>query len=88
MSNPGALEKSTTSAGHERAVRRLLASLSGCVALVAGGAISGTLAPSDRRTLGAQTEDKSIQFKAETGCATPSATRVTSMSTATTAACC
>ena len=42
----------------------MLASLSGCVALVAGGAISGTLAASDRRTFGAQTEDQSIQFKA------------------------
>jgi osmotically-inducible protein OsmY len=41
----------------------LLASLSGCVALVAGGAISGTLAASDRRTFGAQTEDQSIQVK-------------------------
>jgi osmotically-inducible protein OsmY len=41
----------------------MLATLSGCVALVAGGAISGTLAASDRRTFGAQTEDQSIQFK-------------------------
>jgi osmotically-inducible protein OsmY len=39
------------------------ATLSGCVALVAGGAISGTLAASDRRTFGAQTEDTSIQLK-------------------------
>lgn len=42
----------------------MLASLSGCVALVAGGAISGTLAASDRRTFGAQTEDKAIEVKA------------------------
>ena len=38
-------------------------SLTGCVALVAGGAITGTLAASDRRTFGAQTEDTSIQLK-------------------------
>ena len=41
----------------------MLASLSGCVALVAGGAISGTLAASDRRTFGAQTEDRAIEVK-------------------------
>ena len=41
----------------------MLASLSGCVALVAGGAISGTLAATDRRTLGAQTEDRAIEVK-------------------------
>ena len=40
-----------------------LASLSGCIALVAGGAISGTLAASDRRTFGAQTEDRAIEVK-------------------------
>jgi osmotically-inducible protein OsmY len=42
----------------------MLASLSGCIALVAGGAISGTLAATDRRTLGAQTEDRAIEVKA------------------------
>lgn len=41
----------------------LIGSLSGCVALVAGGAISGTLAATDRRTLGAQTEDRAIEVK-------------------------
>ncbi len=41
----------------------MLASLSGCVALVAGGAISGTLPATDRRTLGAQTEDRAIEVK-------------------------
>jgi osmotically-inducible protein OsmY len=66
----------------------MLASLSGCVALVAGGAIAGTLAASDRRTLGAQTEDKSIQFKAGAGCRKITGEQVTSMSTASTAACC
>jgi len=41
----------------------LVSSLSGCVALVAGGAISGTLAATDRRTFGAQTEDHAIEVK-------------------------
>lgn len=41
----------------------MMASLTGCIALVAGGAISGTLAASDRRTFGAQTEDTTIQVK-------------------------
>ncbi|MFC0167585.1 BON domain-containing protein [Pseudoduganella danionis] len=43
----------------------LVSSLSGCVALVAGGAISGTLAATDRRTFGAQTEDRAIEVKGE-----------------------
>jgi osmotically-inducible protein OsmY len=41
----------------------MMTSLTGCIALVAGGAISGTLAASDRRTFGAQTEDTTIQVK-------------------------
>jgi osmotically-inducible protein OsmY len=44
----------------------LLSSLQGCVAVVAGAAVSGAVATADRRTLGAQTEDKSIAVKAET----------------------
>jgi osmotically-inducible protein OsmY len=43
----------------------LLASLSGCVAMVAGSAVMGAVATADRRTLGAQTEDKAIAVKAE-----------------------
>ena len=43
----------------------LLASLSGCVALVVGGAAAGAAATVDRRTLGAQTEDKAISVKAD-----------------------
>ncbi|MET0319500.1 MAG: BON domain-containing protein [Duganella sp.] len=39
------------------------ATLSGCVALIAGGAVTGTLAASDRRTFGSQTEDSAIQLK-------------------------
>lgn len=44
----------------------LLASLQGCVGLMVGGAVMGTLAATDRRTLGAQTEDKTIVVKGET----------------------
>lgn len=40
-------------------------SLQGCVGMIAGGAVMGTLAATDRRTLGAQTEDKSIVLKGE-----------------------
>lgn len=43
----------------------LLASLSGCVEMMVGGAVMGAVAASDRRTLGAQTEDKAIEVKAE-----------------------
>lgn len=43
----------------------LAASLSGCVAMVAGGAVMGAVASADRRTLGAQTEDKAIAVKGE-----------------------
>ena len=42
----------------------LLTSLSGCVGLVVGGAVAGAVSAADRRTLGAQTDDKSIAFKA------------------------
>ena len=43
----------------------LLASLSGCVEMIVGGAVMGAVATADRRTLGAQTEDKTITIKAE-----------------------
>jgi osmotically-inducible protein OsmY len=43
----------------------LLGALQGCVPLVIGGAAMGAAATMDRRTLGAQTEDKSITVKAE-----------------------
>lgn len=43
----------------------LLASLSGCVEMMVGSAVMGAVATADRRTLGAQTEDKSITVKAE-----------------------
>jgi osmotically-inducible protein OsmY len=40
-------------------------SLQGCVAFVVGGAVVGTMAATDRRTFGAQTEDKAIVLKGE-----------------------
>lgn len=43
----------------------LLTSLSGCVEMMVGGAVMGAVATADRRTLGAQTEDKTITVKAE-----------------------
>ncbi|MGN6389921.1 MAG: BON domain-containing protein [Burkholderiaceae bacterium] len=43
----------------------LAGSLQGCVGLVMGGAVAGTMAATDRRTLGAQTEDKAIAVKGE-----------------------
>lgn len=43
----------------------VLVSLQGCVGLMVGGAVVGTLAATDRRTLGAQTEDKAIVVKGE-----------------------
>ena len=39
--------------------------LQGCVPMVAGGIAAGALSADDRRTLGAQTEDKAIFAKAE-----------------------
>ena len=47
-------------------VAALMGSLSGCVGLVVGGAVAATAAATDRRTLGAQADDKSIAVKAET----------------------
>ncbi|WP_394780171.1 BON domain-containing protein [Undibacterium sp.] len=43
-----------------------LVSLQGCVGVMVGGAVMGTLAATDRRTLGAQTEDKAIAVKGDT----------------------
>jgi osmotically-inducible protein OsmY len=43
----------------------LLTSLSGCVGMVVGGTVMGAVASADRRTFGAQTEDKAITVKAE-----------------------
>lgn len=42
------------------------AALQGCIGMAIGGAVMGTLAATDRRTFGAQTEDKSIALKGET----------------------
>lgn len=41
-------------------------SLQGCIEMAVGSAVMGTLAATDRRTFGAQTEDKTILLKGET----------------------
>ncbi|HEY0064801.1 MAG TPA: BON domain-containing protein [Telluria sp.] len=46
-------------------VAALMGSLSGCVGLVVGGAVAAGAAATDRRTLGAQADDKSISIKAD-----------------------
>lgn len=44
----------------------MLCSLSACVpVMMVGGTVSGSMAATDRRTLGAQTEDKVINLKGE-----------------------
>ncbi|HYD61342.1 MAG TPA: BON domain-containing protein [Noviherbaspirillum sp.] len=43
-----------------------ITALQGCVEMAVGTAVVGTLAATDRRTFGAQTEDKTIVFKGET----------------------
>ena len=43
----------------------LAVSLQGCFGILAGGLLAGTFAATDRRTLGAQTEDKTIVVKGE-----------------------
>lgn len=42
-----------------------VSTLQGCVELIVGSAVVGTFAATDRRTLGAQTEDKAIAIKGE-----------------------
>lgn len=44
----------------------VITSLQGCVEMAVGTAVVGTLAATDRRTFGAQTEDKAILVKGET----------------------
>lgn len=46
-----------------------LTSLQGCIGLAVGTAVVGTLAATDRRTLGAQTEDKAILLKGQSAAA-------------------
>ena len=43
----------------------LLPVLQGCFPVIAGGIAAGAMSADDRRTLGAQTEDKAIMLKAE-----------------------
>ncbi len=42
----------------------LLASLQGCVPLMVGGTVAGAMVATDRRSLGAQTDDAAIELKA------------------------
>lgn len=56
----------TRAAGKVLLCGALVASLAGCVEMAVGTAVLGTLAATDRRTFGAQTEDKAIVFKGET----------------------
>lgn len=44
----------------------VITSLQGCIEMAVGSAVMGTLAATDRRTFGAQTEDKAILLKGET----------------------
>ena len=43
----------------------LLSNLAGCVGVVVGGAVASAVATADRRTLGAQADDKAISLKAD-----------------------
>ena len=62
MNNPGSLMRPLAKA---LAGVALLTMLNGCVGLVAGGAVMSAVSVNDRRTLGAQTEDKAIAIKGE-----------------------
>lgn len=62
MNKPGSLMRPVAKA---LACVALLTTLSGCVGLVAGGAVMTAVSANDRRTLGAQTEDKAIALKGE-----------------------
>lgn len=62
MNKPGSLMRPMAKA---LACVALLTTLSGCVGLVAGGAVMTAVSANDRRTLGAQTEDKAIALKGE-----------------------
>lgn len=46
-------------------VAATLPALQGCFPIVAGGVAVGAMAASDRRTVGAQTEDEAVEWKAE-----------------------
>jgi osmotically-inducible protein OsmY len=47
------------------AAAAMLGSLSGCVGLAVGGAVVGAVATNDRRSLGTQTDDKTIAMRGE-----------------------
>lgn len=75
MTDSRAALKPTNATGWRR-LRRPLAlfalcgmtaiSLQGCIEMAVGTAVVGTIAATDRRTFGAQTEDKAIALKGET----------------------
>jgi osmotically-inducible protein OsmY len=44
----------------------LVVSLQGCIPVILGGAVAGGVAATDRRTLGTQTDDKTIVVRGET----------------------
>ena len=74
MIESNAAVKPTSATGWRR-LRRPLAlfalcgmtamSLQGCIEMAVGTAVMGTIAATDRRTFGAQTEDKAIALKGE-----------------------
>ena len=59
------MNKPALLAGKTVLAAALALSLSGCVEMMLGTAVMGVVAASDRRTLGAQADDKSIALKAE-----------------------
>jgi len=71
MTEGAAANNKTNAAAWRRPLARLALcgmiaiSLQGCIGLAAGTAVVGTMAATDRRTFGAQTEDKSIVLKGE-----------------------
>ena len=71
MTESAAANKQSNAAAWRRPLARLALcgmiaiSLQGCIGLAAGTAVVGTMAATDRRTFGAQTEDKSIVLKGE-----------------------
>lgn len=60
---PAAMRRLLHAAGLAAGLSATLA-MSGCFGLAAGGAAMGTLAFTDRRTIGTQTEDQGIELKA------------------------
>ena len=72
MTEGAAANKQSNAAAWRRPLARLalcgmiVISLQGCIEMAVGTAVVGTIAATDRRTFGAQTEDKAIALKGET----------------------